>query len=568
MHARQLEYFLAVVDHGGVNRAATALHVEPSLSQAIRVLERDLGHDLFHRVGRQLVLTDARRALVGPARDVVRGLRTARASVESVGGLQTGQVEIAAMPSQTVEPLSGLITTFRRKHPHISVRIDAAFTPNEVVDRVRSGTVELGLFGSPHEPTAADVDLLGLGRQRFVLIAPADGPFPPGNPVRHEQLAGQQLIVGQPGTGMRRLVEDIRASGVALSEVVESEHREAILPLVINGVGLAVLDAISARHGVSFGYDEFDWSCERYHSEGAMMPANGLDQIRGHDAIYLGAVGSPGVADHVSLWGLLIPIRRAFRQYVNLRPITVFEGVESPVRTATASTVDLVVVRENVEGEYSEIGGRLNTGHPSELAIQEAVFTREGVTRVNDYAFTLASQRRGYLTSATKSNGIMHTLPFWDQLVAERAPRHSGVSWDQEHIDALCAKLVLDPSRFDVIVASNLFGDILSDLAAAVAGSIGMAPAANINPQRDFPSMFEPVHGSAPDIAGTGKANPLGAIWTAAMMLDHLDHGEAAAEVETATATLLRESPLRTPDLGGTATTEEFTKALLGFLPR
>jgi tartrate dehydrogenase/decarboxylase / D-malate dehydrogenase len=325
----------------------------------------------------------------------------------------------------------------------------------------------------------------------------------------------------------------------------------------------AVLDAVGARHGIGFGYDEFDWSCERYRGEGAMMPADGLARIRDHDAILLGAVGYPGVPDHVSLWGLLIPIRRTFRQYVNLRPIKVFEGVESPVRTALPGEVDFVVVRENVEGEYSEIGGRLNRGFPDEMAVQESVFTRPGVTRILDYAFTLAASREGRLTSATKSNGIVHTLPFWDELVAEVGATYPAVSWDQEHIDALCAKVVLDPKRFDVIVASNLFGDILSDVAAAVAGSIGIAPAANINPEREFPSMFEPVHGSAPDIAGKGIANPLGAIWTAAMMLDHLGFPEAAADVEQAIAAVLAKTEVRTPDLGGTARTEEFTKAVL-----
>ncbi|MFD9739979.1 tartrate dehydrogenase [Umezawaea sp. NPDC059074] len=347
-----------------------------------------------------------------------------------------------------------------------------------------------------------------------------------------------------------------------------STHRIALVPG--DGIGRevvpaarVVLDAVGARHGVAFAYDEFDWSCERYLREGAMMPADGLERVRHHDAIFLGAVGQPGVPDHISLWGLLIPIRRRFRQYVNLRPIQVFEGLESPVRGARPGEVEFVVVRENVEGEYSEIGGRLNRGFPEEMAVQESVFTRAGVTRVLDYAFTLAATRRGHVTSATKSNGIVHTLPFWDELVAERGALHPDVRWDQEHIDALCAKLVLDPARFDVIVGSNLFGDILSDLAAAVAGGIGIAPAANINPEREFPSMFEPVHGSAPDIAGRGIANPIGAVWTAAMMLDHLGHPEAAAEVEAAIATVLATTDVRTPDLGGTATTETFTRALL-----
>ncbi|WP_405058969.1 tartrate dehydrogenase [Kribbella sp. NBC_01505] len=347
-------------------------------------------------------------------------------------------------------------------------------------------------------------------------------------------------------------------------------HRIALIPG--DGIGqevtpaaCQVLDAVGKRHGITFGYDEFDWSCRRYVELGAMMPADGLDQIRGHDAIFLGAVGDPSVPDHVSLWGLLIPIRRGFRQYVNLRPVKVFEGVESPVRRARAGEVDLVVVRENNEGEYGEIGGRLNRGFPEELAVQESVFTRTGITRIAEYAFTLAAGRRRHVTSATKSNGIIHTMPFWDEVVAETAGRHPSVAWNSEHIDALCAKVVLDPGRFDVIVGSNLFGDILSDLTAAVAGSIGIAPAANLDPSREFPSMFEPVHGSAPDIAGRGIANPLGAIWTAAMLLDHLEHPEAADQIRSAMADVLARTPIRTPDLGGTATTVEFTRALLEF---
>ncbi|ASQ94262.1 tartrate dehydrogenase [Streptomyces sp. 11-1-2] len=345
-------------------------------------------------------------------------------------------------------------------------------------------------------------------------------------------------------------------------------HRIALIPG--DGIGnevipaaRRVLDAVATRHGLGFSYETFDWSCERYVNQGAMMPDDGLERLRGHDAILLGAVGYPGVPDHVSLWGLLIPIRRGFQQYVNLRPIRVFEGVPSPLREAGPGDVDLVVVRENVEGEYGEIGGRLGRGLPEEMAVQEAVFTRKGVTRVLDYAFSLAERRGGHLTSATKSNGIIHTMPFWDELVAERAAAYPEVACGQEHIDALAAKFVLDPRRFDVVVASNLFGDILSDLAAAVAGSIGIAPAANLNPERDFPSMFEPVHGSAPDIAGRGIANPLGAIWSAAMMLDHLGHPEAATRITDAIATVLAKTPVRTPDLGGTATTEEFTDALL-----
>ncbi|MGW5170416.1 tartrate dehydrogenase [Streptomyces nodosus] len=348
-------------------------------------------------------------------------------------------------------------------------------------------------------------------------------------------------------------------------------HRIALVPG--DGIGTEVipaarrvLDQVATLHGIRLAYDSFDWSCERYVAQGAMMPSDGLDTLRAYDAILLGAVGYPGVPDHVSLWGLLIPIRRTFQQYVNLRPIRVFDGVPSPLRDAAAGEVDFAIVRENVEGEYSEIGGRLNRGLPEEMAVQEAVFTRKGVDRVVDYAFGLAAARRGVLTSATKSNGIVHTMPFWDERVAEHAPRHPGVRWEQEHIDALAAKFVLAPDRFDVVVASNLFGDILSDLAAALAGSIGIAPAANLNPEGEFPSMFEPVHGSAPDIAGRGVANPLGAIWSAAMMLEHLGHYEAAERITAAIAAVLARTQVRTPDLGGTATTDEFTEALIAFL--
>ncbi|ASU57461.1 tartrate dehydrogenase [Nocardiopsis dassonvillei] len=329
----------------------------------------------------------------------------------------------------------------------------------------------------------------------------------------------------------------------------------------------AVLDRIGAHHALSFSYDEFDWSCARYLAEGAMMPDDGLDRIRHHDAVLLGAVGWPGVPDHVSLWGLLIPIRRGFHQYVNLRPISVLEGVPSPVARALPGEVDFVVVRENNEGEYSRVGGRIHEGTPYEAALQESVFTRMGVERVLDHAFALAGRRGGRLTSATKSNGIVHTMPFWDELVAERAARHPEVAWEQEHIDALAAKIVLDPARFDIIVGSNLFGDILSDLAAAVAGGIGVAPSANLNPEREYPSMFEPVHGSAPDIAGKGLANPLGAIWSASMMLDHLGHPEAGTQVMDAVRAVLASSPVRTADLGGSAGTDEFTAEVLSLLP-
>jgi tartrate dehydrogenase/decarboxylase/D-malate dehydrogenase len=348
-----------------------------------------------------------------------------------------------------------------------------------------------------------------------------------------------------------------------------ARHRIAVIPgdgigAEVTAVARRVLDAVAPGHGLDLDYETFDWSCQRYVETGAMMPADAIDTLRGFDAILLGAVGWPGVPDHVSLWGLLIPIRRAFRQYANLRPARAFAGVDSPVRGA--DRLDLVVVRENVEGEYSEIGGRLNRGFTDEMAVQESVFTRAGVTRIVRHAFELAGQRRGRLTSATKSNGIVHTMPFWDEVVREVAEEYPDIEWDQLHIDALAAAVVLDPGRFDVIVGSNLFGDILSDLTAAVAGSLGLAPSANLDPTREFPSMFEPVHGSAPDIAGKGVADPVAAVWSAAMMLDHLGHGDAAAQVLRAAEASVAEPGTRTPDLGGTASTEEVGAAIMSAL--
>ncbi|MGH9066950.1 MAG: tartrate dehydrogenase [Acidimicrobiales bacterium] len=349
-----------------------------------------------------------------------------------------------------------------------------------------------------------------------------------------------------------------------------SVHQLAVIPG--DGIGaevvpaaLRVLDAVGADHGFSFEEEMLDWSCARYAETGAMMPADGLDRLARAEAILLGAVGAPGVPDHVSLWGLLIPIRRTFRQYVNLRPVRLLEGVPSPLADVAPGQIDLVVVRENNEGEYSEIGGRLYRGSAEEMAVQQSTFTRLGVERVMAFAFELAAGRQGHLTSATKSNGITHTMPFWDQVFAEQAGAWPGVRTDQYHIDALVARLVLDPGRFDVIVGSNLFGDILSDLTAAVAGSIGIAPSANLDPSRSHPSMFEPVHGSAPDIAGKGVANPVGMIWTAAMLLDHLGHPEAAAEVEAAVAAAVADGA-RTPDLGGTAGTVEVTDEIVARL--
>ena len=345
-------------------------------------------------------------------------------------------------------------------------------------------------------------------------------------------------------------------------------HRIALIPGdgiggEVLGAACRVLDAVGERTGFELRYDEHPWGCEYYLRTGEMMPADGLERLSTSDAILLGAVGYPGVPDHVSLWGLLIPIRRGFQQYVNLRPIRLFEAVESPLRDLAPDRLDMVIVRENTEGEYSQIGGRLFEGTERELAIQQATFSRHGVQRLLRYGFELATTRRGRVTSATKSNGIPISMPFWDQLVDEVASEYRDVEVEHVHVDALAAGFVLTPHRFDVVVGSNLFGDILSDLGAAIAGSIGLAPAANLNPERRYPSMFEPVHGSAPDIAGRGIANPIGAIWSAAMMLDHLGHTAAAAAVVEAIARVLAAGRIRTADLGGDASTESFADAVV-----
>ena len=290
-----------------------------------------------------------------------------------------------------------------------------------------------------------------------------------------------------------------------------------------------------------------------------------MDQLRDHDAIFLGAVGFPGVPDHVSLWGLLIPIRRAFQQYVNLRPVRLLPGITPPVHGYKPGDIDFYVVRENNEGEYSEIGGRMYEGTPQEFVLQENIFTRKGVDRIMRFAFDLAaSRKKKHLTSATKSNGIMHTMPYWDERFKALSSDYPDVTTDQFHIDILCAHFVQHPDWFDVVVGSNLFGDILSDLGPGVTGTIAVAPSANINPEREFPSMFEPVHGSAPDIAGKGIANPIGQIWSAALMLEHVGAPKAGALIYDAIETVLSDkaAPL-TPDIGGTATTSELGDAIV-----
>ncbi len=326
--------------------------------------------------------------------------------------------------------------------------------------------------------------------------------------------------------------------------------------------GIRVLEAAAAKHGLRFHWEEFPWSCEQYLETGRMMPEDGLDQIRHHDAIFLGAVGFPGVPDHISLWGLLIPIRRGFRQYANLRPVKLMPGVPCPLAGRQVGDIDFIVVRENNEGEYSSIGGRLYEGTDQEMAVQQSVFTRQGVDRILKVAFDIAQSRpKKHLTSATKSNGIAITMPYWDERVKAMSAAYPEVKVDQFHVDILTAHFVRNPHWFDVVVGSNLFGDILSDLGPACTGTIAIAPSANLNPEREYPSMFEPVHGSAPDIYGKGIANPIGQIWAGAMMLDHLGCPEAGASVMAAIEKVLATGP-RTPDMGGTASTKELGQAI------
>ena len=341
-------------------------------------------------------------------------------------------------------------------------------------------------------------------------------------------------------------------------------HEIALIPG--DGIGLEVipegvrtLKSLAGKFGFEVSFSEFPFSCDYYLEHGRMMPADGLRQLKPFDAILLGAVGDPRVPDHVSLWELLLPIRREFNQYVNLRPVRLLPGIKSPLAGRTDKDIDFVVVRENTEGEYSDIGGRLYGGTEREIVIQEAVFSRIGVDRVIRYAFELAQKRpRRRVTSATKSNGIKFTMPYWDERFNLMAEQYPDISRNQFHIDILTAHFVLHPDWFDVVVASNLFGDILSDLGPAIAGGIGIAPSANLNVDKTFPSLFEPVHGSAPDIAGKGLANPIATLWTVQMMLEFLGEAAAAAALMDAIEKVTASGVL-TPDLGGTAHTREVT---------
>lgn len=329
--------------------------------------------------------------------------------------------------------------------------------------------------------------------------------------------------------------------------------------------GVRVLEAAAKKYSFKLQLDEFDFaSCDYYLKHNKMMPDDWKEQIGRHDAIFFGAVGWPEkVPDHISLWGSLIQFRREFDQYVNLRPVRLMPGVPCPLAGRKPGDIDFFVVRENTEGEYSSIGGKIFPGTDREVVIQETVMTRTGVDRILKFAFNLAQRReKKHLTSATKSNGISITMPYWDERVLEMSKVFPRVTWDKFHIDILTAHFVLNPDRFDVVVASNLFGDILSDLGPACAGTIGIAPSGNINPERRFPSLFEPVHGSAPDIAGKGIANPIGQIWSAAMMLDHLGEVEAGAAILKAIETTLVDKSRCTRDVGGTANTSTAGRAI------
>ncbi len=345
-------------------------------------------------------------------------------------------------------------------------------------------------------------------------------------------------------------------------------YRIALIPG--DGVGKEVLPeglrAIRRAAEVtgSFRIDttDYPWSCEWYLEHGSMMPDDGISRLSDSDAIYLGAVGYPGVPDHVSLWGLLLPIRREFDEYVNLRPIAILEGIPSPLRDRGPADVDILCIRENTEGEYVGVGGRVFQGTPAEVAMQTTVFTRRGVERIVRYAFDRARERRGKLASATKSNALNHTAVFWDEVVAAVAPEYPDVAVTSYHVDALAARFVIAPDTLDVVVASNLFGDILTDLGGALQGSLGLPASANLNPERRHPSMFEPVHGSAPGRAGQGVANPLAAIWAASLMLDHLGEIDGAKLLMDAIRHVARNGP-RTRDIGGSARTVEMGDAIV-----
>ena len=331
--------------------------------------------------------------------------------------------------------------------------------------------------------------------------------------------------------------------------------------------GLSVLEAVAARCGFTLDLTPFPWGCDFYTRTGRMMDADGFERLARFDAIYFGAVGHPAVPDHVSVWELILPIRQRFDQYVNLRPMKLLPGVRGPLAGRTAADIDMVCVRENSEGEYAGSGGRIHVGTPHEIAEQTAIFTRAGIERIVRYAFELARRRpRRQLASATKSNALQFSMVLWDQVVERVQQDFPDVTCRKYHVDALCARMVTHPQTLDVIVGSNLFGDILTDLGAAISGSLGLAASGNINPERRFPSMFEPIHGSAPDIAGRGIANPIGAVWAGALMLQHLGEMQGHDLIVAAIGKVLAEGTGLTPDLGGQGTTRGLTEAIAAAL--
>jgi tartrate dehydrogenase/decarboxylase/D-malate dehydrogenase len=328
--------------------------------------------------------------------------------------------------------------------------------------------------------------------------------------------------------------------------------------------GLAALEAATRGSGVTLAFTELDWGCDHYVKHGRMAPENGLDQLAAFDAIYLGAIGAPAVPDRLSA-AIILAIRQRFDQYVNLRPMRLLAGVSSPLANRSIAEIDMICVRENSEGEYAGVGGRIHAGTPLEVAQQTAVFTRAGVERILRYAFELAARRpRKMLASATKSNALTHSMVLWDEVAEIVRKDFPAVEYRKYHVDALAARMITHPQTLDVIVASNLFGDILTDIGSAISGSLGIAPGANINPSRTHPSMFEPIHGSAPDIAGQGIANPIGAVWAGALMLEHLGRRDLHDRILAALERVVAGGRIRTPDLGGTATTSQVSDAVVG----
>jgi len=351
--------------------------------------------------------------------------------------------------------------------------------------------------------------------------------------------------------------------------MTQTQHRIAII--AGDGIGkevipsgIAALEAVTRGSGITLSFTELPWGCEYYLTHHRMMDEDGFDRVAGFDAIYLGAIGWPGVPDDVSVWQLLLPLRQRFQQYVNLRPMRLLPGLTSPLANRSMADIDMICVRENTEGEYAGLGGRIHVGTPNEVAEQTGLFTRFGIERIVRFAFEVASKRpRKMLASATKSNALRHSMVLWDEVVESVRKDYPSVEFRKYHVDALAARMITHPQTVDVMVASNLFGDILTDLGAAISGSLGVAPGANINPERTYPSMFEPIHGSAPDIAGKGVANPIGAVWAGALMLSHLGHAALHDRLIAAIERVVSAGKIRTPDLGGTAKTADVTQAIV-----